>query len=153
MSNVNNSIFSKIFWHTLLIKQNNHHKYGVLLHTLKVFYGALKAKDYKFLIPALLHDIGKPIVAYQKSEDIIKDEYSFTDHEEKSYQIIKNWFFISQWTKDIVRYHYIIRDIWKCKKEGKLERLHRLQTTWDTLDEEFIAQLRVFLIYDDYGKK
>jgi predicted HD phosphohydrolase len=153
MTTINNSIFSKIFWHSLLIRQNNHHRYGVLLHTFKVCYAVLKAKDYKFLIPALLHDIGKPIVAYQKPEDIKTQEYSFTDHEEKSYTIIKNWFFLSDWTKNIVRYHYLIRDIWKCEKESKFERLVRLQKSWDTLDKEFISELRVFLTYDDYGKK
>ncbi len=95
MNRTNNSIFSKVFWITLLFKQNEYHKYGVLLHTFKVLYGVLKARDYKFIASALFHDIGKPIVAYQKPEDILVDEYSFTDHEEKSYQIIKNWFFLS----------------------------------------------------------
>ena len=121
-------------------------------HTLKVVYGIIKDKNYKFIVAGFLHDIGKPIVAYQKNEDIVFKEYSFTDHEEKSYQIIKNWFFISRWTKDIVRYHYLIRDIWKCKKENKIERLKRLEKSWNSLDEKFINELKEFLVYDDFGK-
>lgn len=152
MNPTNNSIFSKVFWITLLLKQNEYHKYGVLLHTLRVVYGVLKAKDYKFIASAFLHDLGKPIVAYQKEEDIEVGEYSFTDHEEKSYQIIKNWFFISSWTKDIVRYHYLIRDIGKCKQENNIDRLERLEKSWATLDDKFISHLETFLIYDDFGK-
>ncbi len=152
MNQIYNSIFSKVFWITLLFKQNEYHKYGVLLHTFRVFYGVLKAKDHKYLAAALFHDIGKPFVAYQKPEDILVDEYSFTNHEERSYQIIKNWFFLSDWTKNIVRYHYIIRDIGKCKVEKKFKRLARLEKSWDTFDNKFIAQLEIFLKYDDFGK-
>ncbi len=152
MTVVNNSVFSYIFWHSLLIKQNRHHKYGVLFHTFKVTLAVIKSKDYKFIASALLHDIAKPFVTYidEKKEDGYG--YSFTDHEEKSYLIIKNWFFLSDWTKDIVRYHYIIRDISKCEEEGKLERLARLQKSWDSLDDKFIEELRVFIVYDEYGK-
>ncbi len=152
MTVVNNSVFSYIFWHSLLIKQNRHHKYGVLLHTFKVTLAVIKAKDYKFIASALLHDIAKPFVAYidEKKEDGYG--YSFTDHEEKSYLIIKNWFFLSDWTKDIVRYHYIIRDISKCKDKKNLIRLERLEQSWAILDEEFIAYLHTFLKYDDFGK-
>ena len=152
MNTVSNSVFSKVFWITLIIKQNEHHKYGVLLHTLKVVWGALKDKQYRFIIPALLHDLGKPVVAYQKEKDISTNTYSFTDHEEKSYQIIKNWFFLSDWTKDMVRYHYLIRDISKSKKEKKVQRLQRLENSWATLSPEFIKDLEQFFIYDDYGK-
>ena len=80
----------KFFWITLLFRQNNYHRYGVLLHTLKVFYAVLKAKDYKFVAASLLHDIGKPFVAYQKPSDIAQGIYSFTAHEQKSYEIIKS---------------------------------------------------------------
>ncbi|WP_187759773.1 HD domain-containing protein [Thiospirochaeta perfilievii] len=107
-----------MYWKTLLIKQNKHHRYGVLGHTLKVIFGAIKDKKYKFIVAGLLHDIGKPTVAFQKPEDIILGEYSFTDHEEVSYQMIKNWKFINNWTKNIVRYHYTIRDIEKCRRKG-----------------------------------
>jgi gamma-glutamylcyclotransferase (GGCT)/AIG2-like uncharacterized protein YtfP len=94
-------------------------------HTLKVLYGVLKAKDYKYIAVAILHDIGKPFVAYQDEEDILVGEYSFTDHEEKSYEIVKNWFFLSQWTKNLIRYHYIIRDIKNSKRKGLTKRLAR----------------------------
>ncbi|MDB2405535.1 HD domain-containing protein [Arcobacteraceae bacterium] len=152
MFEINNSIFSKIFWITLLFKQNKWHKYGVLLHTLKVVYGVIKAKDYRFLAAALFHDIGKPSVAYQDEEDIHTGEYSFTDHEEKSYQIVKNWSFLSDWTKEIIRYHYIIRDIQNSKRKGKFARLVRLEEAYSKLDDEFIKDLEIFLKYDDYGK-
>jgi len=56
------------------------------------------------LLAGLLHDIGKPVVAYQKEEDIALGEYSFTDHEEMSYLIIKDWKFVSDYTKKLVRY-------------------------------------------------
>jgi len=153
LSQIKNSIFSKIFWITLLFKQNKYHKYGVLIHTLKVVLGVLKAKDFKFLAAALLHDIGKPFVAYQDKEDILVDEYSFTDHEERSYQMVKNWFILSDWTKNVIRYHYIIRDIQNSKRKGLFERLERLETAYATLDAVFIKDLKKFLIYDDYGKQ
>jgi len=153
LSNIDNSIFSKIFWTTLLFKQNKYHKYGVLLHTLKVVLGVLKARDFKFLVAAIFHDIGKPFVAYQDDEDILVDEYSFTDHEEKSYQIVKNWFILSDWTKNVIRYHYIIRDIENSKRKGLLDRLARLEKAYATLDDDFIKELEIFLIYDDYGKQ
>lgn len=152
MNHTNNSIFSKSFLKTLFIKQNQHHRYGVLGHTLKVTYSVLKQRDYRFVLAALLHDIGKPFVAYQKDEDIEFNEYSFTDHEDKSYQIIKNWRFVSQWTKDIVRYHYIIRDIRKCKEKNDYKRLNRLENNWATFNSEFISELEQFLVYDDLGK-
>ena len=148
-----NKPYSKIFWITLLLKQNKWHKYGVLLHTFKVVYGVIKAKDYKFIASALFHDIGKPIVAYRDEEDMITGEYSFTDHEEKSYQIVKNWFFLSEWTKQIIRYHYIIRDLKNSKRKGNHIRLERLKRAWETLDDKFIEELEMFLIYDDYGKR
>lgn len=153
MQEINNPIFSKIFWITLLFKQNKWHRYGVFLHTMKVVFGVLKAKDFRFLATAIFHDIGKPFVAYQDDEDILVGEYSFTDHEERSYQIVKKWFFLSTWTKNMIRYHYIIRDIKNSKRKGNLERLARLEESWDTLDEVFIKDLEQFLIYDDYGKQ
>ena len=150
---IQNSIISKVFWRTLLFRQNNYHRYGVLLHTLKVLYTVLKTNDYRFIASALLHDIGKPFVAYQDDEDKLTGEYSFTNHEEKSYQIIKNWFFISKWTKNIVRYHYIIRDIRKCKEKNNTTRLKELEESWTQLDNKFINDLETFLKYDDFGKK
>lgn len=141
----------KIFLTTLFIKQNRHHKHGVLGHTIKVFYYVVKNKDYKFLIPALLHDVGKPFVAYQDEEDKISNTYSFTDHEEKSYQIIKNWP-LSKWTKDVVRYHYLIRDIKKCKEKGKLVRYYEKKIIWNSLSTNMQKDLKQFMKYDDLGK-
>ncbi|NOR58524.1 MAG: HD domain-containing protein, partial [Sulfurimonas sp.] len=100
----------------------------------------------------LLHDVGKPFSAFKKDEnDIIYGEYSFTDHEEVSYQIIKNWPFISQYTKDIVRYHYLIRDIKKSKKEN-YARYEVKKATWESLSDETHEELERFLLYDDQGK-
>ena len=148
----NNNIISKIFWITLLFRQNKWHRYGVLLHTLKVVFAVIKSGDYRFFGTALFHDVGKPFVAYQDEEDVLVNEYSFTDHEEKSYQIVKNWFFLSPWTKDMIRYHYIIRDMKNSKKKGNFKRFVRLEEAWKTFDDEFIKDLEQFLIYDDYGK-
>ena len=146
-----NRVFSKPFLLTLFWKQNKYHRHGVLVHTLKVLYHTLINKDYKLLPSALLHDIGKPFVAYQDEEDVVTGEWSFTDHEEKSYQIIKNWNFISEYTKKIVRYHYLIRDIEKHKiKDPK--RSAEKKRIWDSLDEDIQEDLRRFIGYDDLGK-
>jgi hypothetical protein len=148
----NNSFFSKPFLKTLFFIQNKYHQHGVLMHTLRVLYYVLKNRDFKFISSALFHDIGKPFVAYKKDdEDVIYNEYSFTDHEEKSYQIIKNWFFISSYTKKIVRYHYLIRDIKKSKKED-LTRYIQKKALWDTLEDDIKEDLATFLIYDDLAK-
>jgi putative nucleotidyltransferase with HDIG domain len=152
MNFINNKVYSKPFLITLFFKQNKWHRYGVLIHTLKVVCGVIKDKNYKFLAAALFHDIGKPSVAYQDEEDILVKEYSFTDHEEKSYQIVKNWFFLSNWTKNIIRYHYIIRDLKNSKQKGLISRVQRLEKSWKLLDKEFIQELKCFMIYDDYGK-
>ena len=80
-----------------------------------------------------MHDIGKPSTAYIKNrDDADNSEYSFTDHEEKSYQIIKNWFFISEHTKKIVRYHYLIRDIKKSKVED-FARYKTKKAVWENI--------------------
>ena len=152
MNKTNNNIFSKPFLVSLFFTQNKWHQHGVLVHTLRVLYNVLKAGDYKFIAAALLHDIGKPFVAFKKDEEDYEfNEYSFTDHEERSYQIIKNWFFISEYTKLIVRYHYLIRDIKKSKEED-LVRYAQKVDIWDSLDDELKEDLAVFLLYDDLGK-
>lgn len=134
------------FW-----KQNGWHKHGVFIHTLRVMYEVVKGKDYKMITAGLLHDIGKPLVAYQKASDIKRKEYSFTDHEERSYQIIKNWPFVSDYTKNLVRYHYLIRDIHlgRIKNNGRAEIK---QPIWDSLSKDFQDDLKRFLNYDDRGK-
>ncbi|MDA3909707.1 MAG: HD domain-containing protein, partial [Sulfurimonas sp.] len=120
MSNlIKNRILSIPFLKSLFFIQNEWHQHGVFLHTLRVTYYTVKAKDLKLISAALLHDVGKPFSAFKKDEgDIVHGEYSFTDHEEVSYKIIENWPFISDYTKNFFRYHYLFRDINKSKKEN-----------------------------------
>jgi putative nucleotidyltransferase with HDIG domain len=152
MNSTNNSFFSKPFLKSLFFTQNKWHQHGVLVHTLRVLYYVLKAGEFKFFAAALLHDIGKPFTAHVKDEeDRDFNEYSFTDHEERSYEIIKSWPFISEYTKNIVRYHYLIRDIKKSKKED-LPRYAQKKPIWDALDEDMQNDLMRFLHYDDLGK-
>ena len=152
MSEVNNKIFSVAFLDSLFFTQNKWHQHGVFLHTLRVTYYALKAGDFKFFAAGLLHDVGKPFTAFKKDEEDYEfNEWSFTDHEERSYQIIKNWPFVSEYTKRIVRYHYLIRDIKKSKKED-LNRYAKKRAIWDSLDENTQKDLGQFLEYDDRGK-
>jgi len=151
MNQKNNSIFSKPFLKTLFLIQNKHHRHGVFLHTLRVSYHTIKAGEFKMLPAALLHDIGKPVVAYQKEEDIVFGEYSFTDHEERSYEIIKAWPFISDYTKQMVRYHYLIRDIAKHKTKDP-ERYRQKSEIWESLSAPLQYDLRRFLSYEDLGK-
>ncbi len=152
MSEVNNKIFSFAFLSSLFCTQNKWHQHGVFVHTLRVTYYTLKARDFKFLAAGLLHDVGKPFSAFKKDdEDYEFHEWSFTDHEERSYLIIKSWPFVSEYTKKIVRYHYLIRDIKKSKKEN-LKRYIQKQKIWDSLDDEMHKDLHQFLEYDDRGK-
>lgn len=152
MSRVKNSIISKAFWKSLLFTQNKWHQHGVLVHTLRVTYYVIKAREFRFIASAMLHDIGKPVAAFKKdAEDIKYNEYSFTDHEERSYQIIKNWYFISSYSKEVVRYHYLIRDLRKSKKNNP-QRYERKKKIWDKLSDELKDDLALFLIYDDAAK-
>ena len=152
ISKVNNSIFSKPFLESLFFTQNKWHQHGVLVHTLRVTYYCLKGGDYSFFMAGLLHDIGKPSSAFvDDDEDREFGEYSFTDHEERSYEIIKNYPFISEYTKKLVRYHYLIRDIKKSKTKD-LKRYKAKKDIWDSLDDEFKSDLERFIIYDDKGK-
>ena len=149
---VNNPILSVAFLRSLFVVQNKWHQHGVLVHTLRVVYYTLKAKEYKMLAGAFLHDVGKPSTAFVKDEEDREfSEYSFTDHEEKSYQIIKNWPFVSEYTKNLVRYHYLIRDIKKSKTEEP-KRYEVKKKVWDSLDESMKNDLAIFLGFDDAGK-
>lgn len=147
-----NKPLSKPFLRSLFIVQNKWHSHSVLVHTLAVTWQVIKARDWKMLAAGLLHDVGKPYTAIKKDqEDIDNNWYSFTNHEEISYQIIKNWFFVSEYTKQLVRYHYLIRDLKKSKTRN-LPRYHRLKRRWDKLDDAFKKDLETFLAHDDGGK-
>mgnify|MGYP001769754390 CR=1 FL=1 len=152
----------KNFFITLFWKQNKFHKHSVLVHTLLVLWYSILANKPKFYLAALLHDIGKPFVA---TKDIDEDGYSFTNHEEKSYQIIKKIPFISNYTKNIVRYHYlrrrIVKDTEKLKK-GKnssngdqitLETINNMNHIYNSFSKDFQKDLRLFMILDDKAKK
>lgn len=149
----------KLFLITIFWKQNSHHRHGVLVHTLKVTFQLIKHKHYRMVLAGLLHDIGKPFVAYQKPEDILNNEYSFTDHEEKSFKIIEHWPLISDYTKQLVRWHYLIRKMDKAKKKsikdgissGNKEYLD-CYSLYISFDNQFKNDLRNFLKCDDLGK-
>jgi hypothetical protein len=145
-------ILKKEFFITLFFKQNKWHKFGVLLHTFAVVFHIIKSKKYKMIPAGFLHDIGKPYVAFQDEKDKISNEYSFHNHEEISYQIIKNWK-VSEYTKKLVRYHYLIRGMQKAKDRNNIERYNRMKRAFDSLNSNFIKDLKLFMHFDDLGKK
>ena len=145
-------IFRKEFFITLLIKQNNWHKYSVLNHTLALVVHAIKHKQYRMIPAAFLHDIGKPVIAFQDENDKTTGEYSFHNHEELSYQIIKNWK-ISSYTKDLVRYHYLIRGMSKSKEKNEIGKYKRMKRSYDSLDSSFTKELKLFMKLDDLAKR
>ena len=144
-------VLKKEFYITLFIKQNKWHRYGVLLHTFAVAFHILKAKEYKMLAAAFLHDIGKPYVAYQNEKDKITKEFSFHNHEEISYHIIKKWK-VSEYTKNLVRYHYLLRGMQKAQEKNHLGRYNRMKRAFDKLDISFVEELELFMKFDDLGK-
>ena len=145
-------ILKKEFFITLFIKQNKWHKFGVLIHTFAVVFHIIKSKKYKMIPAGFLHDIGKPYVAFQDEKDKITNEYSFHNHEEISYHIIKNWK-VSEYTKKLVRYHYLIRGMQKAKDRNNIERYNRMKRAFDSLNSNFIKDLKLFMHFDDLGKK
>lgn len=149
--------YGKAFWKTLFWHQNKWHAHGVAVHTLKVMYHLAKKGRYDLLGAGLLHDIAKPLTAYHDKEDIENGckDYSFTNHEELSYRIIKNWpvWLVSEKTKNIVRYHYHIRGMHKAKLKNNLGKYNRYKRDWDKLSLDFKKDLGVFLACDDLGKK
>lgn len=145
-------IFRKEFFITLFLKQNNYHKFGVLLHSLALVKHAIKYKQYKMIPAGILHDIGKPIIAFQDEKDKTTGEYSFHNHEELSYQIIKNWK-ISSYTKNLVRYHYLIRGMAKAKEKNQIGKYKRMKRVYDSLDSTFVKELELFMRFDDLAKK
>jgi len=147
-----NRIFRKAFFVTLFIKQNKWHRYSVLVHTLMLVYHAIRAKEYKMIIAGFLHDIGKPIVAFQDGDDRLRGEYSFTNHEEISYQLIRKLSFISDYTKKLVRYHFLIRGMEISKRKGYEGRYRRMKRIYESLDEDFVEDLKLFMKFDDLAK-
>lgn len=151
----------KNFFITLFFRQNKHHRHSVLIHTLKVFWYSLTAGIDRFAAAGLLHDIGKPFVATLDEDGY---NYSFTSHEEKSYQIIKNWPFVSDYTKNLVRYHYLRRRIVKDSKKlsegrnsanGELitkESVDKMIETYNSFSYDFKEDLRKFQKLDDKAK-
>ena len=123
------------------------------MHTLLVVYHVIKNKKYDMIAAAFLHDIGKPLCAYQDDEDVVTGEYSFTNHEEISYQIIKNWFFLSDYTKELVRHHYLLRGMINSKKKNQIGKYNRMRRIFEKLDNKFIEDLKIFLLFDDLAKK
>jgi len=104
------------------------------------------------LSAGFLHDIGKPIVAFQDEGDRLTGEYSFTNHEEISYQLIKKVPFISEYTKKLVRYHYLIRGMEVSKRKGREAKYKRMKRIYDELNETFIKDLEKFIVFDDLSK-
>jgi len=150
-----NTIYSKNFWKSLLYRQNDHHRYGTFRHSMMVVYHLVKAGNYQMAMAGVLHDIGKPLVAKPDAKDIERGrgELSFTNHEELSYQIIKEWSFIGDHTKQLVRHHYLIRGIVKAKQKGQFAKHRRLQRVWNSLSAEMKDDLAIFLKADDLAKK
>ena len=150
-----NTIYNYNFWKSLLFRQNDHHRYGVFRHTMMVVYHLLKMEQYKMLAAGLLHDLGKPYTAKADAKDIARGrgELSFTNHEEISYKIIKNWSFISEYTKQIVRHHYLIRGMSKAKQKGEKAKYRRVKRVWDSLPQEIKDDLAIFLQADDKAKR
>ncbi len=150
-----NSIYSYNFWKSLLYRQNDYHAHGVLIHTILVVYHLLKMKQYKMVMAGVMHDFGKPFTAKPDAKDIARGrgELSFTNHEELSYQIIKKWNFISNETKLLVRYHYLIRGMDRAKQKGEMPKYRRLKRIWDGLSSEMKKDLVLFLKADDLAKK
>lgn len=150
-----NTIIDKNFWKSLLYRQNDYHRYGVFRHTMMVAYHLFKAKEHRLLPASILHDFGKPFTAKPDAKDIARGrgEMSFTNHEELSYLIIKEWSFISDYTKQVVRHHYLIRGMAKAKQKGEVPKLRRLQRVWNGLSQEMKDDLVIFLKADDLAKK
>jgi len=142
---LNYKFFRSLLWH-----QNKHHKHGVFVHSLKVVYYLMTVRRLDLVPAGFLHDIGKPFVAYQKDEDKASGDYSFTNHEEISYHLIKN--FASDKTCEMVRYHYHIRAMQKAKERNQIGKYNRYKRQYDKLSTETKADLGVFLAADDCGK-
>ncbi|MCD6435191.1 MAG: HD domain-containing protein [Clostridiales bacterium] len=145
------------FWKSLLYHQNKHHAHGVFIHTLKVVYHLGKKGRWDLVPAGVLHDIAKPLTAQPDQDDI--DEglggLSFEHHEFFGWYLIRNWptWLVSDYTKNVVRYHYLIRGMTKAKIKGNYAKYRRLRRIWDKLSPEFQEDLGAFMLADDRGKK
>jgi len=77
---------------------------------------------------------------------------TFHNHKELSYQIIKNWK-ISTYTKNLVRYYYLIRGMEKAKERNQIGKYKRMKIFYDKLDSSFIEELELFMKFADLAKK
>jgi len=145
-------ILRKEFLITLLWKQNKWHKHSVLIHTLRLVQECIKAKRYDFILAGLLHDIAKPLSAIQDDKDRLNGTYSFPNHEELGYRVIKNWSFINEKTKLLVRYHYLLRGKEKALEKGLLNKAKRYERIIKNLDSNMINDLVLFQKLDDIAK-
>lgn len=145
-------VLRKAFFNTLFIKQNKWHKHGVLVHTLRLVQECIKAKRYDFILAGLLHDIAKPFCAFQDDNDKKTNQYSFHNHEELGYHIIKNWSFISDRTKILVRYHYLLRGYQKSLEKGLDNKARRYKRIIDKLDKNILNDIKAFQKLDDIAK-
>lgn len=144
-------ILRKNFFMTLFVKQNKWHKHSVLGHTLRLVQECIKAKRYDFILAGLLHDIAKPLSAIQDSKDKLQGTYSFPNHEELGYQIIKNWW-VSDKTKTLVRYHYLLRGYEKSLEKGLIGKANRYKRIINKLDDNLMKDLELFQKLDDIAK-
>jgi hypothetical protein len=72
MSNlIKNRILSIPFLKSLFFIQNEWHQHGVFLHTLRVTYYTVKAKDLKLISAALLHDIIDNKLNLKEENDLV----------------------------------------------------------------------------------
>lgn len=79
--------------------------------------------------------------------------------------MIKNIPFISDYTKNIVRYHYLIRRIKKDEnklKKGQnsangdiidLQTVNKMKNVYESFTPEFKKDLKIFMMIDDKAKK
>ena len=147
-----NKILSRPFLTTMFITQNNHHRFSVLGHTISVAYHCLINKQFKMIPAAILHDIGKPLVAFQDDEDKETGQFSFPFHEEISYAVIKKMPFISDYTKRLVRHHFLLRGMDIDERKGRANRFRMRKRRFEKLDKAFIEDLKIFQIMDDKAK-
>ena len=147
--------YRKHFFTAMFIRQNKYHRFGVVLHTLAVVSQLVLSKNFRMVPAGILHDIGKMAAAHQDQEDIKEGlgNLSFHNHEEIGYQIIKDWYFISKYTKNLVRNHYIIRARKKAKDKNNIGKYNRLTRIWNNLSKEERKDISIFMKYDDLGKK